>query len=151
MDIELLFEQAPGEWDGTYRLWMHSADAPDSESGSRASISSELRGSSLLLRYGWRFDEEDQLGIAVLSRTKDRGIAMGWTDSFHASDGVMHNAPVGTDAKVLAQYGPADEPWGWRTEFDMPSSDELEIRAFNILPGGAESLATEAVYRRVVD
>lgn len=149
MDVQQLFEQAPGDWEGTYKLWMKSKDAPDAESATRATMVSELRGHSLLLRYDWRFDEQEHLGLAVISRTKDGGIEMGWSDTFHSSDGVMHNAAIDSGAKVLAHYGPEEQPWGWRTEFDMPSSDEFEIRAFNILPSGLEALAIEATYRRV--
>jgi hypothetical protein len=148
MDVTELFEQAPGEWEGTYRLWMRPADVPDAESATRATVAHELGGHALALRYDWRNGETHHHGIAIISRAEGGGVEMGWSDTFHASSGVMHNAAIGAEPKVLAHYGPADEPWGWRTEFDMPSRDELVIRAFNILPSGEEALATEATYRR---
>ena len=149
MDVQQLFEQAPGEWAGTYQLWMKSTSTPDAESATRASIATEMRGHSLTLRYSWHFDEFEHLGIAVISRAANGGIQMGWSDTFHATDGVMHNAAIGSQVKVLAHYGPAEEQWGWRTEFEMPNADALEIRAFNIYPNGDEALATQAIYQRV--
>lgn len=148
MDVAQLIEQAPGKWEGTYKLWMQSTDVPDAESATRATIVSDLRGHSLTVRYDWRYEDKEQLGIAIISRTKSGGLEMGWSDTFHSPDGVMHNAAIGTEARVLAHYGPPEAPWGWRTEFEMPSRDELEIRAFNILPDCTEALATEALYRR---
>lgn len=149
MSIDELFEQAEGEWEGEYRLWMRPSDEPDARSATSAHVTRELGGRSLLLHYDWQYGEDVHLGLAIITRTDDGGISMGWSDTFHAKDGVMHNAAVGTDSKVLARYGPEDAPWGWRTEFDLPAPDELVIRAFNITPDGTEALATEARYARV--
>lgn len=148
MDVAQLFDDAPGEWAGTYRLWMHSTDTPDAQSDSRATVTREVRGRSLLVRYGWRFDSDEHEGLAIVTRTEEDGLQMGFSDSFHSAAGVMHGEALGAGATVIAHYGPEDAPWGWRTEFEMPSADQLEVRAFNIRPDGTETLATEAVYRR---
>lgn len=148
MNAVNLIEQAAGVWEGEYRLWFQPGP-PETECATRATVTTELEGHSLLLRYDWTREETVHLGIAVISRAKDAGIEMGWSDTFHSTDGVMHCTSLGAEAKVLAYYGPTGEQWGWRTEFAMPSFDALEIRAFNISPGGDETLATEAIYRRV--
>ncbi|MCW2956758.1 MAG: hypothetical protein JWO69_1627 [Thermoleophilia bacterium] len=149
MEAQQLLDQATGEWEGAYRLWMRPADEPDAQSPSHATITGELRGGGLLLRYGWRYDGDVHEGLAIIGRTEGGGLQMGWKDTFHYQDGVMHNDAIGTGAAVLGHYGPVEEPWGCLTEFEMPSRDRLEIRAFNILPGGTEALATEAIYDRV--
>jgi hypothetical protein len=149
MDSDELLEQSAGEWEGEYRLWMKPADEPDAQSPTRATITRELGGRGLLLRYDWRFDEDAHEGLAIIMSNDEGVLQMGWSDTFHSGGGVMHNEGIATEAKVLAHYGPVEAPWGWRTEFEMPSRDELEIRAYNILPDGLEALATEARYRRV--
>ncbi|MCW2959635.1 MAG: hypothetical protein JWM25_237 [Thermoleophilia bacterium] len=148
MEMQRLLEDAVGEWVGEYRLWFRPQVEPDAQSESHATVTSELRGSGLLLRYDWRYEADLQEGLAIIGRTDGGGLQMGWSDTFHYKDGVMHNDAVGTTAVVLGHYGPTEAPWGWRTEFAMPSREELEIRAFNILPDGQEALATEARYRR---
>lgn len=149
MQPQNLFDDAVGEWQGEYSLWFRPSDVPDAHSPSRASVTSELSGGALLLRYDWRYEEALHEGLAIIGRTEAGGLQMGWSDSFHYEHGVMHNDAVGTRAAVLGHYGPDDAPWGWRTEFEMPSADALEIRGFNILPDGTEALATEAIYQRV--
>lgn len=149
MDVHLLLEQAAGEWQGEYKLWFRPGEQPDGESPTRATITRELHGCGLLMRYDWRYEGITHDGLAIIGLTEDDGLQMGWSDTFHYKHGVMHNEAVGTTAAVLGHYGPADAPWGWRTEFDMPSPDALEIRAFNILPDGTEALATVAIYARV--
>ncbi|MCW2927812.1 MAG: hypothetical protein JWM86_1780 [Thermoleophilia bacterium] len=149
MTTDELFTNAVGEWEGDYRLWLRGGEQPDAESATRATVTSELHGGTLLLRYDWRYEARGQAGLAIITRTGDGGIEMGWSDTFHSATGVMHNDAVGTAATVYATYGPADAPWGWRTEFKMPSADELVIRAYNIPHGRPEAIATEASYRRV--
>lgn len=150
MDVSTFLTQAVGEWQGEYRLWFEPADEPHAQSATHATVTAELGGTGALLRYDWVNGADQHHGIAVLGRTDDGGLQMGWKDTFHYRDGVMHNAAVGPVPEVLGEYGSPEEPWGWRTQFNMPSSHELEIRAFNILPDGLEVLATEAIYQRVV-
>lgn len=52
---------------------------------------------------------------------------------------------------ALGSYGAGagGERWGWRTEVSQPDAEHLDIRMFNITPGGEEALAVEVNYRRV--
>jgi len=55
--------------------------------------------------------------------------------------------------KVLGGYTYVSEQgetrWGWRTEIDVVSDDEVRITAYNISPEGEESKATETNYHRI--
>lgn len=149
MDAKALIEQAAGEWEGDYRFWFEPNDRPDAESATRATVTSELRGRTLLLRYTWRFDADAHEGLAIIGCTDASELQIGWSDTFHYSGGVMESIGSSTEASALGHYTADGQTWGWRTEFDMPSPDALVIRAFNVIPDLGEALATEARYRRV--
>ena len=147
--IDDLLQHAPGTWEGTYQLWFDPAGEPQTTSPTGATVSLELDGNGLLLRYDWSFGDDAHTGLAVLSRAGD-GLQMGWSDTFHYSAGVMHCAAGGGSAtSMLGSYEAAGATWGWRTQVDMAGPDELTITAWNVTPDGEEGIATRASYRRV--
>jgi hypothetical protein len=147
MDAKDLLANAAGSWSGEWKLWMRP-DALDAQSPSRATISSELRGRTLLLRHDWRFGEDDHEGLALLGLDDEGIFQMSWTETFGYAGGIFHCLSESSETSVLGHYGPVDATWGWRTEFDMPTNDELVMRAFNIMPGRDPYLATEGRWTR---
>jgi hypothetical protein len=148
MDAKDLLAQAAGQWVGEWSLWMRP-DQLDANSPSKAHVTSELRGRTLLLRYDWQFDADHHEGLALLGADDEGVFQFAWTETFGSAGILLPQAgdPSGA-ASALAQYGPPEAPWGWRTEFDMPSADELVMRAYNIKPGEPEALATLGTWRR---
>jgi hypothetical protein len=75
-----------------------------------------------------------------------------WIDSFHMSTGIMFSAGKKTDKlfSAIGNYGEGElpEPWGWRTEIELPDKNTMVISAYNISPTGEEGKATKTIYRR---
>ncbi len=78
-----------------------------------------------------------------------------WVDSFHNGTAIMLSdgkkgagniAVTGTYAYVTPD---TEQHWGWRTELEMPTQDEIKITAYNISPEGEEALATQTIFKRV--
>jgi hypothetical protein len=135
-----------GEWEGTYRLWLEPG-VLRTESPTRCSGRPVLDGRFVALDYDWTDGEDPQLGSMLLGCTDEGRWELAWVDTWHMGTSMMFCAG-GPTAEVLGSYGPPDEPWGWRTRFDLGSPDQLVITAWNITPAGDEAKATEASYRR---
>lgn len=143
-----LLTAAAGEWDGTFWLWFEPGD-PAAESTSRATITTELGGRTALLRYTWRFDEDDHEGLALLGRDDSGTWRMAWTETFGYAGNIMDCSSGDEQPSLLGHYEAEGQRWGWRTTFELPSRDEMVITAHNITPDGDEQLATRAEYRRL--
>lgn len=84
-----------------------------------------------------------------------KGTAKTWIDSFHNGTAIMFSESKKgkKDISVLGRYAyvtpEMEQHWGWRTEIDFISDDEIVITAYNISPEGQESKATETIYRKV--
>jgi hypothetical protein len=135
-----------GEWNGTYRLWLEPGKLR-TQSSTRCTGRSVLEGRFVAVDYSWTDDDGPQRGSMLLGRTDEGTWEMAWIDTWHTGTSMLF-CVGGPDADMLGSYGPSDEPWGWRTRFDLASSDEFTITAWNITPAGDEVKATEATYRR---
>ena len=136
-----------GSWRGTYQLWLEP-DAPARTCDTNATIDTTLDGRFLVYTYDWAFDGEPQHGIATLGRDGEGHYQMAWLDSWHNGDSIMFCTGDGPEPAVLGTYGPADGPWGWRTEFACDDADQFGVVAWNVTPDGSETKATEARYTR---
>jgi hypothetical protein len=140
-----LLELLAANWSGTYRLWLEPevlrVQGDSSCTGRRL-----FGGRFVALEYDWTDLDGPQSGSMLLGCADDGTWQMAWIDTWHNGNSITFS--TGTAAiDVLCSYGPPDEPWGWRTTFDV-SPEELVITAWNVTPGGEAAKATEAAYRR---
>lgn len=143
-----------GDWHGTNKLWVRPGE-PMRESETRAAVALVAGSGYLSIRYTWSDKGEPQDGELLLRLAPDLGDTdMVWVDSWHQAPAFMplrgverspeHRVALGSYA---AGSGP---PWGWRIAVTAEAADRFVLRMYNLTPDGAELLAVEAVYRRVM-
>jgi len=141
-----------GNWEGTTKTWFE-ADQLGDESPMQGNMKLILDGRFILYEYNGTLAGKTFDGIAMIgySFSKDK-FQSAWIDSFHMGTGIMFSEGKNPDKlfSVLGNYGGGDmpEPWGWRTEIELPDRDTMLITAYNIAPSGEEAKATETVYKR---
>ncbi len=142
-----------GKWTGTTKTWFDPSILAD-ESASQGSIKLLFDGRFIQYEYVGSMQGKPFEGIMILGyHIKDDKFQMSWVDTFHMGTGIMlsEGDAHGDNFSVIGYYGTGgDDPqtWGWRTTFKKASADQLIISAYNITPGGEESLATETIYTR---
>lgn len=143
-----------GQWTGQTKTWFEPGEPVD-DSPATGTIRTLFDGRALLHEYKGSFQGKDLEGIAIYSYDlKTQTFQAAWMDTFHTGTSIMFSEGAKEAAffKVSGSYlASPDNPeqWGWRTEIVLNERDELVITAYNIAPNGAESKATETVYRRM--
>ena len=136
-----------GEWTGRYRLYLEPGQLT-TECDTSATVTSVLDGRFVRIAYDWTVDDTRQLGEFVVAAPSGDRLMASWVDTWHNGDGILF-CPSDGSGGVVGQYGPDDDPWRWRTAFEVRDGGaELAITAWNITPAGDEAVATEARYRR---
>lgn len=147
------FSQLAGGWTGTSRIWIE----PDTLAGEApiiGTIQLVLDGRFAMFLYQSAIEGEPQHGMFIFGYNTllDR-YESSWVDSFHNNTAIMFctGSPTDDGFSVLGGYpDPLGGPdWGWRTELQMIDNDHLVITAYNIMPDGGESKATEATLTRL--
>ncbi len=143
--------QLAGNWQGTSKLWFEP-DKLANEAPLVGTIQIILDGRFALFLYRSSIEGEAQHGMFTFGcNTQLDRYEASWVDSFHNNTAVMFcmGKEIEDRFSVLGSYpDPTGGPdWGWRTDVQL-REDELIITAYNIMPDGLESKATEAVLKK---
>lgn len=149
-----LLHKLAGEWEGISKTWFEPDKVAD-ESAISGTMRPILDGRFILHEYRGSFGEKALEGIAIYGFNLELGkFQSAWVDSFHNGTAIMFSEGKRQDDafSMLGSYfyvAPGvEQQWGWRTEIEIVSDDQVKIIAYNISPEGDESKATETVYNR---
>lgn len=145
--------QLIGEWEGTTKTWF-GTDVIVDESPIRGTIKAILGGRFAIHEYKSSFEGNSLEGLVIFGyQIASQKFQAAWVDSFHMSTGIMfsESKPQQKFCSALGHYETFEEQsqlWGWRTEIEIVSSEQIMITAYNISPEGVEFIATQTNYKK---
>lgn len=143
-----------GNWKGTSKTWFEK-DVLADDSASEAVISSIMGGRFISVDYKSSLDGKPFEGKMIIGfDIPYQRFTLSWIDGFHMGTQIMLLSGDATPNgfAVSGTYGSpeyGEQLWGWRTELEILSSDEIIFSSYNISPEGEEAKATETVYQRL--
>jgi hypothetical protein len=148
-------DRLAGTWEGTTKTWFDPSKLED-ESPIKGTMKLVLDGRFIQHNYTSSFGDKPITGMAIIGfHLELQKFQCAWIDSFHNGSAIMFSEGKKSDnnISVLGSYAyvtpETEQHWGWRTNIEIVSDDELIITAFNITPEGQESKAIETVYKRI--
>ncbi|MFC3559956.1 DUF1579 domain-containing protein [Pedobacter jamesrossensis] len=160
--FELSLEKGPhkllaglvGKWQGETKTWFEK-DVLADESPMSGTISTILGSRFISYDYEGSLDGQAFEGKMIIGfDIPYQKFSASWIDSFHMGTQIMLSSGEFTENgfSILGSYGSpeySDQPWGWRTELEVLSDNEIIFSAYNISPEGEEAKATETIYKRI--
>ena len=144
-----------GQWKGTTKTWYDPSKLED-ESPINGTMQPILDGKFILHEYKGSFGEKPITGMAIYGYHLELGkFQCAWIDSFHNGTAIMFSEgnKGEKDISMLGSYTyvtpEMEQHWGWRTNIEFISDDEIVITAYNISPECQELKVTETIYKKV--
>jgi len=144
-----------GNWEGTAKTWFEK-DLLADESAVKGVFSSVLGGRFVSYDYEGSLNDKPMEGKMIIGfDIPYQKFTSSWIDSFHMGTQIMLSGGEATEKgfSFLGTYGSpeyGEQLWGWRTELEFISKNEIVLSAFNISPDGEEAKATEAILTKVL-
>ena len=141
-----------GDWKGTCKTWFEPGVLAD-ESEVSGTISLVFGESIYRHTYSGWMQGSPRVGEDLIAFNNVSGLVeSAWIDDFHMNYGILFSqgkqTANGFSVSGIYAVGENEPDWGWRTQYEMVSDNELVITMYNIMPGAPEELAVEVLYSR---
>ncbi|MBI1756620.1 MAG: hypothetical protein HY248_03795 [Fimbriimonas ginsengisoli] len=153
MAVPKSIHAAKGLWRGKSKLnqsWLPPGKRV-SESNSSLHIDTDSLDTFATITYDWHYEGKREEGTIILAKQgKSNAVEIGWVDSWHEHDGVLHlkGEDSGTGSvKARGLWSAGKEVWGWTIEL-LATADSLTVKMENVPPAGEPIWAVEGVYSR---
>lgn len=148
-----LLKGITGSWQGTAKTWFEK-DVLVDEALSTAEITSILDGRFISYEYQSSLEGKPLTGKMIIGfDIPYQKFTFSWIDSFHMGTQIMQATGEATENgfSILGSWGNpeyGDQLFGWRTQLEIITNDEIVFTAYNIMPGEEETKAIETILKR---